>query len=656
MKYLAFSFAAVLLGCPALAQQVPNPVSGPSGTVVPDSVSIFDGSSGRVLKSDVPITELANHVANNDVLAATPTTKFPKGVWRDEYAAGRGALPLYYLPSASACSLNSGDGDSGSQIKSSDGKCWLAQFVGDLNPQQWGCYGDGLPHPPLHPDDTLCLQATINYAASLTSAKGRIALGRNFYCITGVTIPAAIEIRGTSSGVVGINETKSGFKACANNIPLITITGNGVTLANFALNGLGGNTSGYAIKLLGHEHRIENLHINGFCNNIINVGRHNIIDKNVFTDNINPTPSSTCWIIIDGGNDVFPGGDGQTIGSIYSNNMFTAWGPSGGGTYYAAMLFQNSGGYYVFQNDIQRTHYGTMIKPLADKTVAFGLFVNTVLGDTTNADGLLIDTTNANSKVEIVNISNSYISRNGNWSGLTDWTPARNVTIQNSGGGVVAGIHIRTTQMNGASNSNVAWAGNGVTDVTLDGNVICYPGQGTGASPNIALESGASTLAIRNNTIAAACDSTGVYNSSTTTANINFGDNLHNNMLITGNFFAGPYSAGQGPLRDTGGALSNASYNIIKDNWPDGTAQYALASAAIIDPLYYSFIEITGTTTITNIRHPWRGRTLELFMPGGLTFATGGGGTDPICTNLTVASGQMKTAKYIPGWNCWAIN
>ena len=86
----------------------------------------------------------APHVATNAALHAASTANFSYGLWRDAYAAGNGAPPLFYVPSASACSLNAGAGDNGSQVQSADGKCWLARFPnGMMDVAEFGALGDG---------------------------------------------------------------------------------------------------------------------------------------------------------------------------------------------------------------------------------------------------------------------------------------------------------------------------------------------------------------------------------------------------------------------------------------------------------------------------------------------------------------------------------
>lgn len=80
------------------------------------------------------VTALAN---NNTALSALPHT-IAAAVTRLGFAAAGDGPALVYLPSASPCSLNSGAGDGGSQVPTSDGGCWLANFVGPPDARTWG--------------------------------------------------------------------------------------------------------------------------------------------------------------------------------------------------------------------------------------------------------------------------------------------------------------------------------------------------------------------------------------------------------------------------------------------------------------------------------------------------------------------------------------
>jgi len=90
-------------------------------------------------RADFPGIGREPSVANLTELQAASSFSFPFGVWRLTYGNGNGAPPLFYQPSNSACSLNAGAGDNGSQVQSADGKCWLAQFpIGVADPREFG--------------------------------------------------------------------------------------------------------------------------------------------------------------------------------------------------------------------------------------------------------------------------------------------------------------------------------------------------------------------------------------------------------------------------------------------------------------------------------------------------------------------------------------
>ena len=83
------------------------------------------------------------HIPTNVALLAASTESYPGGVWRDDYAVGLGAPPLFYFPSNSACSLAGGNGDNGSQVKSANNLCWVAHFdAAGADLRQWGARAD----------------------------------------------------------------------------------------------------------------------------------------------------------------------------------------------------------------------------------------------------------------------------------------------------------------------------------------------------------------------------------------------------------------------------------------------------------------------------------------------------------------------------------
>jgi len=103
------------------------------------------------------------YVANNTALQALATTSTPV-VWRLGFTTEGDAPPLLYSAGTSACSLGtSGAGDNGSQVKSGDGKCWLAVFdAANLDVREWGAKCNGM----ISSDDEPAIDAALAYVAS----------------------------------------------------------------------------------------------------------------------------------------------------------------------------------------------------------------------------------------------------------------------------------------------------------------------------------------------------------------------------------------------------------------------------------------------------------------------------------------------------------
>jgi hypothetical protein len=104
--------------------------------------------------SSTPLPTVTDLIA----LQASSTVNFPHGVWRETFSTTLSTVPVFYQPSNSACSLNAGAGDNGSQVNSVDSKCWLAQFpASGADIREWGCVLDGTT------DDTTCAQSATTW-------------------------------------------------------------------------------------------------------------------------------------------------------------------------------------------------------------------------------------------------------------------------------------------------------------------------------------------------------------------------------------------------------------------------------------------------------------------------------------------------------------
>jgi hypothetical protein len=86
----------------------------------------------------------AKEVPTNAALRALPSTQYPSVIRLGFYSPGDGGRATY-MSSGSACSLNNSNGDEGSEVKSADGKCWLADFgSGPPSVRVFGAVGDGV--------------------------------------------------------------------------------------------------------------------------------------------------------------------------------------------------------------------------------------------------------------------------------------------------------------------------------------------------------------------------------------------------------------------------------------------------------------------------------------------------------------------------------
>jgi hypothetical protein len=132
-------------------------------------------------------------VLNNTQLGWLSTTQ-SLPVWRLGFSTPGDGGAAIYTSSNVACTLNAGAGDNGSQVQSSDGKCWIAAFPGQVDVRVFGAKCDDAAN------DTTPLQNAINAAKGSGTLTGssRLALLVKGTCqVTGTTIDRPITIAGT---------------------------------------------------------------------------------------------------------------------------------------------------------------------------------------------------------------------------------------------------------------------------------------------------------------------------------------------------------------------------------------------------------------------------------------------------------------------------
>ncbi len=114
---------------------------------------VYDGTNYRA-------QPLPQTVPSAATLQSLPSTQFKTVSRLGFLQAGDGGEGVY-AASGSACSLNSGNGDGGSQVKSSDNKCWvLVPDATGVSPKVWGAVGNGVA------DDSAPVSACFVYSSS----------------------------------------------------------------------------------------------------------------------------------------------------------------------------------------------------------------------------------------------------------------------------------------------------------------------------------------------------------------------------------------------------------------------------------------------------------------------------------------------------------
>lgn len=197
-------------------------------------------------------------VPNNTVLQGISTLSTSTVIRLGNTTAGD-APPLVFLASGSACPLNSGNGDGGSQVKSANGLCWLGVYgSAAVDARQFGLDLTGAT------DDTTNLQNAWNFAASIgqnLKLPGTISSG--YIKFSTLTMPVPTGYFSGSSSIIGdqgnttIKSTVTGT-TCAISVTAAASSPNfgGQDWGGWALWSL--NNAGYGLCLNGVSHFTAN--------------------------------------------------------------------------------------------------------------------------------------------------------------------------------------------------------------------------------------------------------------------------------------------------------------------------------------------------------------------------------------------------------------
>jgi hypothetical protein len=479
-----------------------------------------------------------------------------------------------------------------------------------------GCYGDGTH------DDTACVQAAIT-----ANARGTLYLGPHIYAIdaTGITCAAPIDIVGTqgNQGSATPYQTFSGFRPLAVNQTVLTVAPacNGSIFEKFSfdMGAPGTNTSGAAISMGATDANdtFRDIAINAPCDGMLVNGNTIIIDHAQITR----VSGSGCVGMTLGGATT----GATTIATVENTTIQSVFVPPAG----EGMYIADCGGCVFQGNDILFSAVGTLIQPGANQQVLFGFFSNTVLGDTTTAQPMII---NAGATTGVVR----GMQFTGTWTANS--INGQSVLVENTGAGTITDIYFLGHRAY-ASYSN-AFDFEAGTNLTVDASHVCGGGSGSSA---VYLAAGVSGVHIRDNTdLGGTCAGlTGSFALGVDFAGTN------SDVILLGNDMTGPSAPASGTPTGNSSVANNPGLDSL-------TPTIASASSITFSNPAPMWI-VTGTTGVSNIFGAWNARRVTINTPGIVTFSTGGTAGSAICQTYTSAGSTPFTASYYTAGGCWNL-
>lgn len=492
---------------------------------------------------------------------------------------------------------------------------WMRQILGLTGIP--GCASNGTT------DDTACVQAAF-------TAGGPINLGAHIYAInsTGLVCNTPVYVTGTQGNQTANFGTISGFRPLSTNETLLTLSSgcDGSKFGSFSMDmgAPGTNTSGAAISMAAalNNTTLTDIAINAPCIGVDLNGNTIKMDRIQVTQ----VSGAACGGLRIGHLTTMA----ATVDPRITNSTFQSVQSANGTPGGFGIRLEDAGGYFQEHNDVLFFASCTVILPGTNQQVDYGKLGKSDYGDTCASHALTIDTAASSAVVKGISAVDGWASSSQAGDGIT---------VNNSGGGIVSGIHFVGMQIYNNNGNGVNVLSPSVTDLTVDDSHFC----GQSASyDEILLASGVSGAAIRNNKLGNSCDG---FSSAIATGLALAGANA--NLIITGNKFDGATSpAGGVPIGD-----SVVSGNTMLDTQ---TASAASAATVSLNAMYSTW-SITGTTTVTALSGGWNGRRVTLFSTtsGGFTITPGAGSS---CSVVNLVTNDVPVdLTYNAGLGCWLV-
>jgi hypothetical protein len=624
------------------------------------------------------LSDVSNTIVALNNLAPTPSNAALKAltgmtagmtVQRKGFATPGDGGAATYVFSTTSCSIASGAGDNGSQVKpTSGGGCWLADLSGTrVSPLVWGAVGNGVV------DDTAAVQAAITSCGVAGFPLRFDAI--HLYNITAtltISLPCDVEGAGYRYGAQAVNQpTGSGSETCtwglvSKNTGITMIDATAVTgtirgmcidmTGNAAVSAGSGAaimiippsittySSGWHVELNTILQPYDGIIIPGNGAGAGCCGIGTSADGDAILRNTIVSPGDAA-ISIGKNSAAIVGGPGTT-GITVTDNSIVCKTTASQTSAYGVVIYEGAIWYDGTQNGPQGCHVGTAVIPgtLGGDPQFVSFNGDGVFGSASGLYNLLIQPA-AGGTVAPVTIGGKGPQANG--TGNTG-----SILIDGTVGTVeevaISGIYASA----GGSTTHAALDVEGGTlgpfDVNISNSLLC--GQGTAtATTAIRLSTGsgaAGRWTINGNHVGTGCLAGRTVDTGIQLV-INSGSTARGSVTITGNDISGsPAPIAYTPNSD------GADNVVIRDNaGVDNVAKSLTAASTVTLINAFDSYTVAGSTTIQTINGAWNGRRIQLTATATGTLNLGTSGN--ICAGAL--SGENSAwLEWFPGGSCWA--